>query len=221
MATSFVAAAAQMTATGDFQANLATCRDLVAEAAAQLPPSAFRCITVANGSQGSIAYEYATIKVWFSEEGYPTEQPERLLVRRSLNQDAELKYHRSNAPPKVTLQRLGEQRACRWSIEEDIKAAKGQCGLDEYETRGWVGWHHHTALSILSLLFLVMHKHRLGKKRATDDGPRSSRSSSSPPGSSSVGRGRNRRLEQLAHGAKPHRKRIPRGNSSEKTAPAK
>ena len=95
----------------------------------------------------------AIIQVWFSEEGYPTEQPERLLVRRSLNQDADLKYHRSNAPPKVTLQRLGEQRACRWSIEEDIKAGKGQCGLDEYETRGWVGWHHHMTLVMLALLF--------------------------------------------------------------------
>ena len=104
------------------------------------------------------------MKIWFSEEGHPTEAPERLLVRRTLSQGAELKYHRSNAPAKITLQRLGEQRACRWSIEDDIKASKGQCGLDEYETRGWTGWHHHTALSMLALLFLVLQKLRLGKK---------------------------------------------------------
>jgi hypothetical protein len=48
-----------------------------------------------------------------------------------MNQDAELKYHRSNAPPKVALQRLAEQRACRWSIDDDMKASKSQCGLDE------------------------------------------------------------------------------------------
>ncbi len=111
----------------------------VVAATAQLPPSAFRRITVSEGSQGPIVYEYAEITVWFSEEGYPAEQAERLLVRRTMNQDAELKYHRSNAPPKVTLQRLGEQRACRWLIEDDIKASKGQCGLAEYETRGWTG----------------------------------------------------------------------------------
>jgi len=34
----------------------------------------------------------------------------------------------------------------RWTIEQDFQAAKGECGLDEYETRGWTGWHHHTAL---------------------------------------------------------------------------
>ena len=87
----------------------------VAQAAAQLSPSAFKRITVAEGSQGSIVYEYAELKVWFSEEGDPANEPERLLVRRSLNQDGDLKYHRSNAPSKVTLRRLGEQRACRWS----------------------------------------------------------------------------------------------------------
>jgi len=136
----------------------------VAEAVAQLPASAFRRIRVAEGSQGSIVYAYAERRVWFSEDGYPAEKAERLLVRRSLNQDAELKYHRSNAPPKVTLRRLAEQRACRWSIEEDIKACKVQCGLAEYETRGWVRWHHHTALSMLALLFLVLQKLRFKKK---------------------------------------------------------
>lgn len=161
----------------------------VPEAVAQLPPSAFRRLTVSEGSQGPIVYEYAEMTAWFSEEGYPAEQAERLLVRRTMNQDAEVKYHRSNAPRRVTLQRLAEQRACRWSIEDDIKASKGQCGLAEYETRGWTGWHHHTALSMLALLFLVLQKLRLGKKRATDDGSGSSRHSSSPTRSAKVGRG--------------------------------
>jgi SRSO17 transposase len=193
----------------------------VAEAAAQLSPSAFHRITVSAGSQGSIVYEYAEMKVWFSEGGHPTEAPERLLVRRTLSQDAELKYHRSNAPAKITLQRLGEQRACRWSIEDDIKASKGQCGLDEYETRGWTGWHHHTALSMLALLFLVLQKLRLGKKRATDDGSRSSIASSSPTRPAPVGRGQTRCVEQLANGAKPGRKGMPRGKTSPRTAAAK
>jgi SRSO17 transposase len=143
----------------------------VVEAVAELSPSAFRRITVADGSKGPLVYEYAEMTVWFSEKGAPASQPERLLVRRSCTQEAEVKYHRSNAPSKVTLQRLAEQRSCRWTIEQDIQAGKGECGLDEYETRGWLGWHHHTALATLALLFLVLQKVRLGKKRAADDGP--------------------------------------------------
>src|SRR6516165_6598267 len=63
---------------------------------AQLPPTAWRRITVAEGSQGPRVYEYAVLWVWFSEEGLPSGR-ERLLVRRSLGQKAEVKCHRSNA----------------------------------------------------------------------------------------------------------------------------
>jgi SRSO17 transposase len=29
--------------------------------------------------------------------------------------------------------------------------AKGDCGLDEYEVRGWAGWHRHVTLSLFAL----------------------------------------------------------------------
>jgi hypothetical protein len=75
-----------------------------------------------------------------------------------------LKYHRSNAPAEVSLLKLAQVRATRWTIEEDIQSAKGECGLDEYETRGWVGWHHHTTRSLLALAFRVLQRVRLGEK---------------------------------------------------------
>ena len=193
----------------------------VAEAAAGLSPSAFTRLTVSEGSQGPIVYAYAELTVWFSEEGYPTDQPERLLVRRSLGQESELKYHRSNAPAEMPLKRLAEQRSCRWTIEQDFQAAKGESGLDEYETRGWIGWHHHTALSMLALLFLVLQKLRMGKKRAADDGAGSSRHPSPSPGPSTVGRRRNRNVVQLANGKKPRRKAVSRKTSSRRTTAAK
>jgi hypothetical protein len=86
------------------------------------------------------------------------------LVRRSLGQEPELKYHRAWAPSDVPLLKLAQARATRWTIEEDIQSAKGECGLDEYETRGWVGWHHHTTLSMLALAFLTLQRVRLGEK---------------------------------------------------------
>lgn len=136
----------------------------VAEAVAQLSGSTFQRVTVSQGSQGPIVYEYAEITVWFSEEGVPAEEPERLLIRRSFGQEPQLKFHRSNAPETMPLQCLAERRACRWTIEQDFQSGKGESGLDEYETRGWIGWHHHTALSMLALFFLVLQKRRMKKK---------------------------------------------------------
>jgi SRSO17 transposase len=140
----------------------------VDEVVARLPAKAWRRLVVAEGSQGPRSYEYAALWVWFSEAGFPS-GPERLLVRRSLGQQAEVKYHRSNAPAEVALEKLAQVRGGHWSVEQSFEAAKGECGLDEYETRGWVGWHHHTALSLLALWFLALQRRRLGEKRAADD----------------------------------------------------
>jgi SRSO17 transposase len=146
----------------------------VDEVAARLPAKAWRRMVVAEGSQGPRIYDYAVLWVWFSEEGLPSGR-ERLLVRRSLGQKAEIKYHRSNAPAEILLDKLAQVRGSHWSVEQSFEAAKGECGLDEYETRGWVGWHHHIALSLLALAFLALQRRRLGEKRAADDGARGSR----------------------------------------------
>jgi SRSO17 transposase len=152
----------------------ATKPERVDEVVARLPTTAWGRLVVAEGSQGPRLYEYAALWVWFSEEGLPSGR-ERLLVRRSLGQQAELKYHRSNAPAEIPLEKLAQVRGGHWSVEQSFQAAKGECGLDEYETRGWVGWHHHITLSLLALAFLALQRKRLGEKRAANDGTRSSR----------------------------------------------
>jgi hypothetical protein len=172
----------------------------VDEVVAALPADARRRLTVAEGSQGPRVYEYAEVWVWFSEEGLPGPR-ERLLVRRSLGQEPELKYHRSNAPAGVALLKLAQVRATRWTIEEDIKSGKGQCGLDEYEARGWSGWHHHTALSMLALAFLVLRRVRLGERRDGDDRARGAGPVGAPAGSARVGRGRDPQVVGVASGA--------------------
>jgi SRSO17 transposase len=156
------------------QPKAATKPERVDEVVARLPTTAWRRLVVAEGSQGPRLYEYAVLWVWFSEAGLPSGR-ERLLVRRSLGQQAELKYHRSNAPAEIALEKLAQVRGGHWSVEQSFQAAKGECGLDEYETRGWVGWHHHIALSLLALGFLTLQKQRLGEKRAATDSTRSSR----------------------------------------------
>jgi SRSO17 transposase len=159
-----------------------------AQAAAHVPAGGWKRLTVAEGSQGPRIYDYAAMIAWFSEEGIPTPTFERLLIRRSVGQKGELKFQRSNAPMEIKLTRLAEVGGSRWTIEQDFQAAKGECGLDEYETRGWIGWHHHTALSMLALLFLVLQRKRLGEKRTADDRARSAGRAPAPARSKALGR---------------------------------
>jgi SRSO17 transposase len=186
---------------------------------AELPTEAFRRVVVAEGSQGPLVYEYAEVWVWFSEEGLPGPR-ERLLVRRSLGQTPEVKYHRSNAPAEKPLPKLAQVRATRWTIEEDIESAKGECGLDEYETRGWVGWHHHTALAMVALVFLVRQKRRLGEKRAPDDRAGSARSAGPSARRAPLGHRRDPQVVPLASRAKSQRGRQSSQASACRTAAA-
>jgi SRSO17 transposase len=180
----------------------------VDEVVAALPTAAWRRLTVAEGSQGPRVYEYAEVWVWFSEEGLPGPR-ERLLVRRSLGQEPELKYHRAWAPAEVPLLKLAQVRAARWTIEEDIQSAKGECGLDEYETRGWVGWHHHTTLSMLALAFLTLQRVRLGEKRVADERAGSACPVEAPARGAGVGRRRDPAVVGMASRAEPAGRRQP------------
>jgi SRSO17 transposase len=180
----------------------------VDEVVAALPAAAWRRLTVAEGGQGPRVYEYAEVWAWFSEEGLPGPR-ERLLVRRPLGQEPELKYHRANAPADVPLLKLAQVRATRWTIEEDIQSAKGECGLDEYETRGWVGWHHHTTLSLPALAFLVLQRVRSGEKRAADERARGACPADAPAGGPSLGRRRDPAVVTVASRAEPSSRRQP------------
>src|SRR4051812_14746812 len=87
-----------------------------------------------GGRRGPLVYGCPEVRAWLSEEGLRS-GPERLLVRRSLGQDPDLKYHRTNAPPAAGLVAAAGVRSRRWAIAPDTQNARGECGLDEYETR--------------------------------------------------------------------------------------
>ena len=56
----------------------------------------------------------------------------------------------------------------RWTVEDCFLRGKDEVGLDEYEVRGWRGWHHHMTLVFLAMWFLVLESQRLGKKNRDD-----------------------------------------------------
>ena len=87
-----------------------------------------------------------------------------MVVIRTVDRAPQVWYALSNAPAEVLLERVVGVHGQRHGAEEGLQAAKGEVGLAHYEVRSWVGWHHHMALSLLGLWFLVLERRRLGKK---------------------------------------------------------
>jgi SRSO17 transposase len=55
------------------------------------------------------------------------------------------------------LARVIKAGAC---IEASFKRGKGEVGMDQYQVRTWQGWHHHMALSLMAVWFLIGETHR-------------------------------------------------------------
>lgn len=129
-------------------------RDLLAEVAT----GAWRRLSCGAGSKGPRLYDWAIVPINCPE-------PERfarwVLVRRSVSDPSEVAYFACGGPPATTLSELVRVAGKRWVIEECFELAKGDCGLDEYEVRGWVGWHRHATLSLFALAVVAVIRSRV------------------------------------------------------------
>ena len=76
-------------------------------------------------------------------------------------------YWISNLPADAEPERLTRLARMRWKMELDYKQLKGELGLDHYEGRSWLGWHHHTALVTAAHGFLTLERlHPLARRPA-------------------------------------------------------
>jgi SRSO17 transposase len=135
-----------------------------AEMADELPASAWQALRVREGAVGPLVFEFAAVRVWGIRHRKPG-PPSWLLIRRSLGAGPEVKYYVSNADAETPLSTLALVACTRCRVEEFFEDCKGYLGMTQYETRSWVGWHHHMALVGLAHLFVTLARQRLRRKR--------------------------------------------------------
>jgi SRSO17 transposase len=134
-----------------------------AEVAHALPASAWTALRVREGALGPLVLEFAAVRVWGIRHRQPG-PPSWLLIRRSLGDDPEFKYYVSNADAETPLSTLALVACTRCRVEEFFEDGKSYLGMAQYETRSWVGWHHHMTLVGLAHLFVTLARRRLQKK---------------------------------------------------------
>jgi SRSO17 transposase len=134
----------------------------VAQVAAGLTASAWKALQVREGAVGPLVFEFAAVRVWGLRPRKPG-PPSWLLIRRSLGEEPEVKYYVSNADAETPLSTLALVACTRCRVEEFFEDCKGYLGMTQYETRSWIGWHHHMALVGLAHLFVTLARKRLQK----------------------------------------------------------
>jgi SRSO17 transposase len=136
---------------------------------AQLPRSVWQRRIIKEGSKGPIVAEFAVLRVTPVRQELPGPRS-WAVFRRTLGAQPEVKFYLSNAPATCPLSELVRVSGMRWPVETASEEARGEVGMDHYETRTWRGWHHHMAHSILGHLFLLRLRLMFQKKSGADHG---------------------------------------------------
>lgn len=116
----------------------------------------WRRVVLRDSTEGELeAFVYRrTVWLWDGEEDRAMEWS--LLIRKDLS--GEIKYCLSNVDKAVETERLASMEAQRYWIERSLEDGKGTVGMDEYQVRGWTAWHHHMAMAMMALLFVLKQK---------------------------------------------------------------
>jgi SRSO17 transposase len=127
---------------------------LVKDLVRKIPKQNWLQAVIKEGSKGPIACEFAFLRIIESRGNLPVTEL-WLIIRRNLEDPSIIKYYFSNAPAQTPLHEFVRISGMRWPIETIFEEAKGEVGLDHYEMRSWLGWHHHMLLVALAHHFLV------------------------------------------------------------------
>jgi len=149
-----------------------------------LNPNAWRRLTVRDGEKGPVGIEMVKRRVQTRLERKRTGPEEWLVVTRrpladdrtleprasrdATDQDAGYRYWYYLTPTGGSEVELAEPSLAELArvikagvcIEASFKRGKGEAGMDAYQVRTWGGWHHHMALSLISVWFLIGETHR-------------------------------------------------------------
>jgi SRSO17 transposase len=130
--------------------------------AQQLPAEAWQrvpCRTTPAGEQVKSRFAFLRLVAAHPvRRDYQPPREEWLIIERPADEDAPSDYWLSNLPADAELERLARLARLRWTIELDYRQLKGELGLDHYEGRSYLGFHHHTALVTSAHAFLTLER---------------------------------------------------------------
>jgi len=130
--------------------------------AERLPARAWktvRCRTTPAGDE--IESRFAFVRVVAAHPVRRDRKPPReewLIVEWPAGEETPSDCWLSNLPAKTPRERLARLARLRWTVELDYRQLKGELGLDHYEGRSYLGFHHHCALVTCAHAFLTLER---------------------------------------------------------------
>jgi SRSO17 transposase len=130
--------------------------------AERLPARAWRTLPCRTTPAGeAVQSRFAFVRVVAAHPVRRDHRPPReewLIIEWPPSEEAPTDYWLSNLPAKTPRERLARLARLRWQVELDYRQLKGELGLDHYEGRSYLGFHHHCALVTCAHAFLTLER---------------------------------------------------------------
>ena len=123
-----------------------------------IPEHAWKKQVFREGSKGSMTAEVLHERVWIWDGKSGCAHCWHMIARREVGDRTMIKVSVSNAPARTSKKQLVMMQGQRHFIERSFQDGKSQLGLDQYQARNWNAWHHHMALIMMAMLYLVDQK---------------------------------------------------------------
>jgi SRSO17 transposase len=135
--------------------------------ASSLPTESWHTVTYRDRDgqpvRSRFAFERVTAARPITDHRAPRE--EWLIIEQPEGKDEPTDYWLSNLPVDTPHERLARLARLRWMIELDYRQLKGELGLDHYEGRSYLGFHHHCAIVTAAHGFLTLERQNPNRQR--------------------------------------------------------
>jgi SRSO17 transposase len=119
------------------------------------PEHKWSLVTLRDSTRGKLQVEILHRHVWLWDKREEKARHWHLLVRREVDSTKEITFSLSNAPKDVSKHRLARMQGQRFWIERAFQDGKSNAGLGDYQVRSWTAWHHHMAMVMIAMLFML------------------------------------------------------------------
>ncbi|GAC1395846.1 MAG: IS701-like element ISBj6 family transposase [Pyrinomonadaceae bacterium] len=122
---------------------------------AEMSAGAWRKIQYRVGTKGRLVREAVLLPVFVWTGAAATVEKLQLLISRELDK-TEIKYSLCREPAReLQLAEALFRQMQRYWVERAFQEIKEQLGMAQYQVRSWRAWHHHIALTMMALHFIL------------------------------------------------------------------
>ncbi|WP_281268025.1 IS701 family transposase [Methanospirillum stamsii] len=120
----------------------------------------WRILRVRRAMNGFLEVNFYALKVWRIDKDIQEPLPVWLLIRKEL-EEPKVKYSLCNGNHINSWDRLVKMQSERYWVERTFQDSIALAGMADYQVRNWKAWHHHVALVLLAMLWILREQKHL------------------------------------------------------------